>query len=74
MKNIEDELRDIHAKIDALRAEIRAAGIQTKPEWLSPDEYADRLLVSRSTIMKRVQSGEYETRGSGSKMMIKAKS
>ena len=66
------------ADLDALYAQLRAINdklnrveMQPKPEWITLRDYASRMDCHPSTVHRRVQRGELDTRIEGGTTMVR---
>jgi hypothetical protein len=58
MKNLEKELKDLKAQVDQLVKVHQALGLPTSP-WVSPQQAAQLMGVSRSRVKDEIDKAEY---------------
>ena len=56
-----DALTALAAEVAALRAEIRAVRMTPAPQWVTADEYAKMMGVTRRTVANRIAAGQVES-------------
>lgn len=80
MQRVIDSISELHARIDALRDEIREAGINLRtsepapaPAWWTVKGMARQMGVDRESVMRMVRAGQLVTRGSGAGLRVRSK-
>lgn len=59
------DLQHLIVRVESLARAIEASTITPAPKWLSIADAAQALKCDRSTIHRRIASGELEAKGSG---------
>lgn len=66
-----DALEALHNKLDALTAEIRAVRMSPSPEWVTANEYAKQMGVTRRTVTNWISRGEIQSSRRGATLMVR---